>query len=237
MLNAVGAGIAAVVSAQPCHPTYHTRIRALCVTVKKPSNHHVQATGQERGLASRRSRERRELTEETRPTSLRPGGVVAPEVAGLLSKASPRPSTAPLPSFPSPNPPHFLTVIGLLSAGEQFKSTTHSSSLLQGSRERLRAGGSQASLLALGSGSRRCRRRGDSSCGAARCACCMCCCARRWSSRIWRHVHGFACLFDSHAQAVLAAHGRVHFGGPIVRVCVVRVADRPNVAEPAHTRL
>ena len=107
VLNAVGAGIAAVVSAQPCHPTYHTRMRALCVTVKKPSNHHVQ----DRKEASRRSRERRELTEETRPTSLRPGGVVAPEVAGLLSKASPRPSTAPLPSFPSPNPPHFLTVI------------------------------------------------------------------------------------------------------------------------------
>jgi len=102
-----------------------------------------------------------------RPNTFRPGGVVAPEIAGLLSKASPVPSTAPLPSFPSPNPPHFLTVIGLLSAGEQFKSTTHSSSLLQGSRERLRAGGSQASLLALGSGSRRCRRRGDSSRSAA----------------------------------------------------------------------
>ena len=120
VLNAAGACIAAVVSAQPCHPTYHTRMRALCVTVKKPSIHHVQ----DRKEASCGSRERRELTEENRPTSLRPDGVVAPEVAGLLSKARPRPSTAPLPSFPSPNPPHFLTVIGLLCAGEQFVSTT-----------------------------------------------------------------------------------------------------------------
>ena len=163
-----------------------------------------------------------------RPNTFRPGGVVAPEVAGLLSKASPVPSTAPLPSFPSPNPPHLLTVIGLLCAGEQFVSNSLSSSRLHGSRVRLRAGGSSASLLALGSGSRRCRRRGDSSSGAAPRACYTCCCARRCSSRIWRHVHGFACFFASHAQAVLAAHSHVYFAGTIVRVCVVRVADRPT---------
>jgi len=175
VLNAVGAGIAAVVSAQPCHPTYHTRMRALCVTVKKPSNHHVQ----DRKEASRRSRERQELTEETRPTSLRPGGVVAPEVAGLLSKASPRPSTAPLPSFPSPNPPHFLTVIGLLGAGEQFVSTTLSSSMLCGSCVRLWVGGSRASQTALGSGSRRCSRCGDRSSRCCSLSCYMWCPARR----------------------------------------------------------
>ena len=114
-----------------------------------------------------------------RPNTFRPGGVVAPEVAGLLSKASPVPSTAPLPSFPSPNPPHFLTVIGLLGAGEQFVSTTLSSSRLCGSCVRLWVGGSRASQTALGSGSRRCSRSGDRSSRCCSLSCYMWCPARR----------------------------------------------------------
>ena len=147
--------------------------------------------------ASCGSRERRELTEETRPTSLRPGGVVAPEVAGLLSKASPRPSTAPLPSFPSPNPPHFLTVIGLLGAGEQFVSTTLSSSRLCGSCVRLWVGGSRASQTALGSGSRRCSRSGDRSS-----RCCSLSCVTCGAQLVVAEVAFGAMFMDLHASLI-----------------------------------
>ena len=153
---------------------------------------------------------------------------MAPEVAGPLPKVSSRPSPAPLPSYPSPNPPHSLTVNGQIAACARFMSTTLQCCGLSGSRVRLWAGGSRASQLALGSGSRRCRVSGDRSV-----RCCFSTCARWCCSSSFQRPHSAPCawmmmIFGPMCTCFTHCERPCAFACAYVRVCDVRSADRPK---------